>query len=140
MKLSDLLASRPVLLRQAHLANAALAYTTIEAFAARARAAGLRGPVRLQAIAPSLDRFCPQLIALAGSQAALEEHFDESDLARLADALAFATECSASEFDFNLEDLPTRCLPPLRALLREAGVEVASTTPVATPRRTRDSR
>ncbi len=135
MKLSDLLASRPVLLRQAHLANAALAYATVDTLARRARAARLRGPVRLLAVDPSVERFAPQFIALAGSQAALDEHFDEDDLARLADALAFADESHAVEFDFNLEDLPTRFLPPLRALLREAGVEVAAETPAPDPRR-----
>lgn len=136
MKLSDLLASRPVLLRQAHLANAALAYATVDALARRARAARLRGPVRLLAADAAVERYAPQLIALAGSQAALEEHFDEADLFRLADALAFAAESNAVEFEFTLEELPTRFLPPLRALLREAGVEVASESPVTDPRRT----
>lgn len=139
MKLSDLLASRPVLLRQAHLANAALAYATVDALALRARAARLRGPVRLLAVDAAVERYAPQLIALAGSQAALEEHFDEADLVRLADALAFATESNAVEFEFNLEELSSRFLPPLRALLRGAGVEMAAEAPASDPRRAQGS-
>jgi hypothetical protein len=139
MKLSDLLASRPVLLRQAHLANAALAYATVDDLARRARAARLRGPVRLLAVDSAVERYAPQLIALAGSQAALEEHFDEADLVRLADALAFATESNAVEFEFTLEELPTRFLPPLRDLLREAGVEVAAEAPASDARRAQGS-
>ena len=124
MKLSQLLASRSALLRQASLANAAFAYATLAQLAGRVSLARLSGPVRMLAIDPAVERFVPQLIALAGSQAVLEEHFDEADLLRLADALAFVGEAGATEFDFHLEELLPRFSPPLRATLRAAGIEL----------------
>lgn len=124
MKLSQLLASRSALLRQATLANAAFAYSTLARLAQRISLARLSGPVRLLAIDPSVERFAPQLVALAGHQSVIEEHFDEADLLRLADALAFVAESGATEFEFHLEELLPRFSPPLRATLRAAGVEL----------------
>jgi hypothetical protein len=124
MNLSQLLASRPALLRQAALANAAFAYTVLLNLGRRIERARLRGPVRLLAVDPEAGRYTPQLLALAGSQSVLDEHFDESDLVRLADTLAFVEPAFTGEFDFALETLFTRFSPPLRDALEEAGVEI----------------
>jgi hypothetical protein len=133
MKLSQLLASRSALLRQATLANAALAYSTLAGLDTRIRRARLHGPVRLLGVDPSVDRFTPQLHALAGSQSVLDEHFDESDLVRLADALAFISDPGVNEFEFRLEALRNRHAPTLLATLREAGVELDESESLGTP-------
>ncbi len=125
MNLSQLLASRPALLRQAALANAAFSYAVLRGLARRIEQAKLRGPVRLLAVDPAEERFAPQLLALSGSQAVIEEHFDEADLVRLADALAFASPGPATEFDFWLEDMFATYSPPLRVALQTAGVEIS---------------
>jgi hypothetical protein len=125
MNLSQLLASRPALLRQAALANAAFAYAVLRGLGRRIENARLRGPVRLLAVDPALERYSPILIALAGSQAVLDEHFDESDLVRLSDALAFAGSTPTTEFEFFLEDMFARYSPALRAALLAAGVEIS---------------
>jgi hypothetical protein len=133
MKLSQLLASRSALLRQATLANAALAYATLAGLDRRIRRARLHGPVRLLGVDPSIDRYTPQLHALAGAQSVLEEHFDETDLVRLADALAYISDPGVNEFEFRLEALMSRYSPPLHAALREAGVELDEPEPLGTP-------
>ena len=125
MNLSQLLASRPALLRQAALANAAFAYAVLRALGRRIETARLHGPVRLLAVDPAVERYAPQLIALAGSQSVLDEHFDESDLVRLADALAFASPGPVNEFEFFLETMFARFSPPLRSALQAAGVELS---------------
>lgn len=125
MNLSQLLASRPALLRQAALANAAFAYAVLRGLGRRIQLARLQGPVRLLAVDPEAERYAPQLLALAGSQSVLEEHFDESDLVRLADALAFAAPEATNEFDFFLETMFARYSPPLRAALQAEGVEIS---------------
>ena len=125
MNLSQLLASRPALLRQAALANAAFSYDVIRGLGRRIENARLQGPVRLLAVDPGTERYAPQLIALAGSQAVLDEHFDESDLVRLADALSFAAPGPVSEFEFFLETMFARFSPPLRSALQAAGVELS---------------
>lgn len=126
MNLSQLLASRSALLRQALLANTAYAFATLCSLSRRIETARLNGPVRLLAIDPTADRLVPQLIALSGSQAVLEEHFDEADLVRLADALALLEPGPAplTEFEFRLEELLPRFASPLREALKEAGVEL----------------
>ena len=129
MKLSQLLASRSDLLRQAFLANAAHAYATLTSLSRRIALADLHGPVRLLVTDPGVERFIPQLIALRGSQAVLDEHFDESDLLRLADALAFFNEDEAPDFEFRLEELGLRFAPPLRDTLVSSGVELDEQTP-----------
>lgn len=133
MKLSQLLASRSALLRQATLANAALAYSTLAGLDARIRRARLHGPVQLLGMDPSAERYTPQLHALAGSQSVLDEHFDESDLVRLADALAYISDPGVNEFEFHLESLMSRYAPTLRATLREAGVELDETESLGAP-------
>lgn len=125
MNLSQLLASRPALLRQAALANAAFAYAVLRGLGRRIEAARLQGPVRLLAVDPSVERYAPQLLALGGNQSVLEEHFDEADLVRLADALSFTAPEPASEFDFFLETMFARFSPPLRSALQAAGVEIS---------------
>lgn len=124
MNLSQLLASRPALLRQASLANAAFAYAVLRNLGRRIENARLRGPVRLLAVDPLVERYVPQLIALGGSQAVLDEHFDESDLIRLADALSFSTPGPVTEFDFYLETMFARFGPPLRIALQSARIEI----------------
>src|SRR5690606_240224 len=125
----QLLASRSDLLRRAFLANAAHAYATIAGLSKRIALADLHGPVRLLPINPEAERFIPQLIALRGSQAVLEEHFDEGDLLRLADALTFFSEDGVDEFEFRLEELSARYGAPLRDSLVSAGVELDELTP-----------
>ncbi len=125
MNLSQLLASRPALLRQAALANAAFAYAVLRGLGRRIETNRLGGLVRLLAVDPSVERYAPQLIALSGSQAVLDEHFDEADLVRLADALVFASPTPATDFDFRLEDMFSRYSPTLRSALQAAGVELS---------------
>lgn len=129
MKLSQLLASRSDLLRKAFLANTAHAYATLAGLSRRIALADLHGPVRLLATDPAAERFIPQLIALRGNQSVLDEHFDEGDLLRLADALAFFSEDGADEFEFRLEELCSRYATPLRDSLASAGVELDEPTP-----------
>ena len=124
MNLSQLLASRSALLRQANLANAAFAYAVLRGLGRRIETNRLGGLVRLLAVDPTVERYAPQLIALSGSQAVLDEHFDETDLVRLADALAFASSTPGTEFDFRLEDMFSRYSPALRSALQGAGVEL----------------
>ncbi len=131
MTLSQLLVSRPGLVRQARLANTAHAYVILRRLGERIHRARLRGPVRLEGADPSADRYAPRLLALRGSQAVLDEHFDDGDLVRLVDALAFAAPASGSDtvFDFHLEELGTRHAAQLGRVLREAGIELNEITP-----------
>lgn len=126
MKLSQLLASRSDLVRQATLANAAFAYTTFAALDQRIQRGGLHGPVRFLGIDPAAERFVPQIIALAGSQAVLDEHFDEADLVKWSDALAYVSDEASTEFEFRLEELMGRFSPALEDTLLRAGVQLDS--------------
>lgn len=127
MKLSDLLASRSALLRQAALANAAHAYSTFAGIDRRIRRARLRGAVRLS----GLSQACaPHLLALTGSQAVIEEHFDDVDLVRLADALGFVAGADTPEFEFRLEALMDIYGHALRDELRAAGVDLEDAAPL----------
>lgn len=126
MKLSQLLASRSDLVRQATLANAAFAYTTFAAMDQRIQRGGLQGPVRFLGIDPAAERYTPQIVALGGSQAVLDEHFDEADLVKWADALAYVSEEGTTEFEFRLEELTGRFSPALEDTLRRAGVQLDS--------------
>lgn len=130
MKLSQLLASRSSLLRQATLANAAFSYDTLSHWARRISRARLHGPVKLLGVDPDAERFVPQLIALAGSQAVIDEHFNEGDLVRLADALGFVCEAEANEFEFQLEDLLSQFAPSLRSTLHSAGIVLDEVEPL----------
>lgn len=127
MKLSDLLASRSALLRQAALANAAHAYSTLAGLDRRIRRARLRGSVRLSGLTHSC---APQLLALTGSQAVLEEHFDDADLVRLADALGFVAGADTPEFEFRLESMMAVYGRSLRDELHAAGVDLEDAAPM----------
>jgi hypothetical protein len=122
MKLSKLLATRQSLLRQAHLASVGHAYFTLAELAARIERVGLRGGVRLIPADPREERYAPALLALEGSQAQLEEHFSDSDLLHLADAVALAIESDFDEIEFDLENLAQFFVAPLRFSLEQAGV------------------
>jgi hypothetical protein len=124
MNLSKLLSTRQTLLRQAHLANLAHSYVTLSKLADRIENANLRGVVRLQAADAREERFCASLTALENSQAVIEEHFDDADLLRLADGIAFAREADFAELEFHLEDLRDKYVAPLRTALERAGVKV----------------
>ena len=124
MKLSRLLATRSALVRQAALANAAFAYSTLAHLALRIECDGLHGLVRLLGVDAAAGRFAPELIALTGSQAVIDEHFNDADILGMADAVSFAVDENTSEFEFRLEELLARFAPPLRAALRSAGVEL----------------
>lgn len=124
MNLSQLLVSRSALVRQARLANIAHAYNILRRLDERIRIARLRGRVCLEGADPEAGRYAPRLMALQGSQSVLDEHFDESDLVRLADALAFVAQedPAPTEFVFRLECLFIDHGAALADALREAGV------------------
>ena len=123
MKFSDLLQQRFVLLRQAHLANLAFAYVQLREFAERIARSRLSGAVCLRQADPEREGYWPQLIALEGSPAVLEEHFTEEDVAELADLLAFATD-GDDDLTFRLEEFAGRFVRPLRQELEKGGVEL----------------
>ena len=121
MKFSDLLKSRHVLLRQAHLANLAFSYATLRQLGERVDNANLQGRVRLRPA--DEDEATPAtLIALDGSQSVIEEHFSDEDIQRLADGIAFALETSFNEIELRLEDIPDKFAAALRNELDEAGI------------------
>ncbi len=134
MNLSQLLVSRSALVRQARLANIAHAYVILRCMDQRIRRVRLRGRVCLEAVDPGAERFAPRLIAMEGSQAVLDEHFDESDVVRLADALAFvaAEDPAPSEFEFRLERLLEDHGSSLAQALHEAGIALEE-TPASAP-------
>jgi hypothetical protein len=123
-KLSTLLTHRAALLRQAHLANLAFAYHTLDEFARRIARARLAGRVILQQPSVEDGRPWANLIALDGSQSVIEEHFTDEELMDLADMIAFVSGSSASEIVFKLEDLAEKYLEPLRTELRREGVAI----------------
>lgn len=136
MKLSQLLRQREALLWQSRLANLAFAYGQLAGLAARIAAARLRGPVRLQSADPAAERYCPELTALAGSQAVIEEHFTDENVLDLADLLGFLTGRDDVNTTFRLEDLTAEFLTPLRRKLERAGVDFDAGSPgLAEPRR-----
>jgi hypothetical protein len=124
LKLSLLLAARRRLLRQVQLANLAYCYQCFAALARRTAAAGLRGAVLLQRESPADERYWPTLVSLDGRQAMVEEHFAEDDVRLLSDGLAFAFEGEFDELRFDLAELGSRFVLPLRHALSEAGVEI----------------
>ena len=126
MKLSQLLATRKTIIRQANLANLAYAYLTLTRLAKRVAAARLHGLVQLRQ-AGGGDQEEPHwasLIALEGNQSVIEEHFSDDDLMALADAIVFAIGHEFSEIEFKLEDLPGKYVAPLRQALEKAGVAI----------------
>lgn len=123
MNFHQLLHQREALLRKARLANAAFAYHELGLYAARIARGRLQGEVTLQPADPAADRPWPTLTANEGSQAVLEEHFLDQDIAALADLLAFLTEGkAATEYTFRLEELDSRFRTPLRGELAAAGI------------------
>jgi len=134
MKLSNLIAQRPELLRQVRLANLAHAYQTLLDFATRINRAGLHGSVLLRPVSPDEERFCVTLTALEGNQSVIEEHFSDEDLIVLADVLGYATGHPTHDLNFEIDQLD-EFLIPLRADLERAGIQVdTSSSPVEQPR------
>jgi hypothetical protein len=123
MNFRQFLHQRDALLRQAHLANVAFAYERIDAFGVRTARAQLHGLVWLRPSDPAGGEPWPTLVAVEGSQSALEEHFLEEELVELSDILGFLGEdLNADAFRFRLEELAGRYLPHLRRELAAAGI------------------
>lgn len=139
MKLTQLLQARPLLARQARLANLAFAYETLRGFGRRIARAGLCGRVTLRAADPDNDVFWAQMIALEGSQAVIEEHFTDEDLCDLADAVSFVTGQEDFEVTFRLEEFCDHFVAPLRSALEEAGIEI-DTGPAPAERQSSEDR
>lgn len=134
MKLSNLIAQRPELLRQVRLANLAHAYQTLLDFAARVSRTRLQGSVLLRPVNPDEERFCVTLTALESNQSVIEEHFSDEDLIVLADVLGYATGHPTHELSFEIDQLDEFLLP-LRTDLERAGIQVdPSSSPVEQPR------
>lgn len=132
MTIHHLLQQRAAVLQQARLANAAHAFARLGVFARRAARAGLCGAVGVSPADLAADRPWAELTALDGAQSVLEEHFLESELAELAEVLAFVREeAGAAEFTFQWEDLTRRFQPALRRELERAGVAVEAESPGA---------
>jgi hypothetical protein len=125
MKLSQLLATRKTIIRQANLANLAYAYATLTRLAMRVAAARLHGLVQLrQAGDDQEEPHWASLTALEGNQSVIEEYFDDDDLMALADAIAYAVGHEIVEIEFNLEELSGKYVAPLRHALDKAGVAI----------------
>lgn len=123
MNFHRLLQQREALLRTTRLANLAFAYARLGEFAARIERARLGGLVTVHPVDPAADRYCPVLVAHAGSQAVLDEHFLDEEVQDWADILEFLSqENEAVEFTFALEDMPGALLPWLRNELERGGV------------------
>ncbi len=126
MNVSRLLAQRNALLRQARLANLAYAYHRLSEYGARIARASLHGEVTLQLADPSRENLWPTLTAYECSQAVIDEHFLDDDVAELADILVFLSEdLTTTDFNFRLEELEPRFVPELRAELEAAGVDLS---------------
>lgn len=138
MKISTLISGRPELLRQAHLANLALAHETLRNFARRIERARLTGRVVLQPTDPDSGRYCATLTALDGRQSVIEEHFTDEDFLELADVLGFAlgqVTGDPRDISFRLEKFTASFLAPLRAELEKAGVAIDEHTLPSDPDR-----
>lgn len=123
MKFSQLLHQRDALLRQARLANVAFAYDWLQAFAARAARARLRGTFTLRDGDPDEGQPWPTLEAEAASPAVLAEHFLDEDIVELADILAYLHDgVRLAERRFRWEEFDQTLLPALRRELEGAGV------------------
>lgn len=123
MKLSQLIAIRNTINLRANLANQAYAFLTLQRFAARIANAQLRGSVRMRPAAAEEHRYWATLTALQGSQAVIEEHFNEDDVEELADAITLARDGEADDCVFRLEDLERKFVVPLGLDLCKAGVD-----------------
>lgn len=124
MTLSQLIASRQLINRQANLANLAYAYLTVKRFADRVQRAGLRGRVRLRPADVTAEHYWASLTAVDGAQSVVEEHFSEEDVMDLADAVAYAIEGDFHEVIFPLERMHARLVVPLQVLLAHAGITI----------------
>ncbi len=122
MKLSALLASRPAILRQAALAHAAVAWSTLQKLSARIARSHLTGVVHLSRDASARDGGWPTLSSEQMRPSVLEEHFTDADIFALAEALAFATDDERLDLTFALETLAETYAAPLLDTLEKAGV------------------
>lgn len=123
MNFHQLLHQRDALLKQAHLANMTFAYQRLGDFSARIARARLQGPVRLHPGHPESERPWPQLTALEGSQAVIEEHFLDEDVIDLMDILAFLGRATGPDGQvFHLEEIADRFQAGLRRELERAGL------------------
>ena len=129
MKLSDLLASRKTIVQQAALANLAYAYEVLTAFADRIANARLRGIVRLQQASEPREGEWPTLTALTGNQSVIDEHFTDSDILEMAEAVFFVTDNRERDASFPIEELAALHLAPLRELLEKSGVTFDNEAP-----------
>ena len=123
MKFNELLLRRNELIHQARLANVAYAYQWLGDFAERIERAGLQGSVTLRGPDPESGRNEAELIADNFSQAVLQEHFLDEEIAELSAVLAFVHGAEAiAELKFGLDEVATRYLPSLRLVLETADV------------------
>lgn len=129
MKLSQLLAKRSELLRQARLANQAFAFERLEEFARRLTRAGIRGGLRLQQVSPENERYCATLTGECCNPSVIEEHFTEEELVEFADAVALSIGANDIDLCFPAEDLRRRFQEPLRQRLEAEGVLLDPATP-----------
>ncbi len=121
MNFQQLLQQREALQREARLANLAYAYERLGIYGSRIAQAGLRGAATLRLADPDAEQPWPALIALNGSQAVIEEHFTEEDIAEFADIVAFLTEDDRRVIVFDWEELTARLQAELRAELEAHG-------------------
>ncbi len=132
MKFDDLLNYRDELVRHARLANVAYAYQWLSQFSARVAQSGLRGEVVLRAADSEGNPRRPMLIASDFSQAVVQEHFLDAEIAELAEVLAFVHNGSVViTLKFRLEEVAARFLPALRRELEES--EVFPEEPASSP-------
>ena len=123
MKFDDLLNYRDELVRHARLANVAYAYQWLTDFRARIAQSGLRGEVMLRGADAEGHPRRPVLRAVDFSQAVVQEHFLDEEIAELAGVLAFTHNGSLIiELKFRLEEIAARFLPALRRELEESEV------------------
>jgi hypothetical protein len=123
MKFKNLLRRRQELLRQARLANVAYAYQWLGDFAERIARAGLHGSVTLRGPDAESGQSEVTLVAEDFSQAVVQEHFLEADIAELHAVLAFVHGAGIIvELKFELDEIAARYLPSLRQALEAADV------------------
>lgn len=102
----------------------AYAYATLNRLLLVIRRGQLSGLVRLQQPDEKEERYWATLSALSGSQAVLDEHFSEDDVAEMADAVAFASPGRGLDVTFALDRLETEYIAPLFIALERAEVAV----------------
>lgn len=123
MRFRELLNRRSQLLREARLANVAYAYQWLGDFTERIERAGLRGSVTLRGPDFEQERATAELIAHGFSQAVVQEHFLDEEIAELHAVLAFVHGAGLiPELRLQLEEIAARYLPSLRQALEAAEV------------------